>query len=378
MLGALEGFTVGVTADRRAEEQALLIERVGGTVLHAPCIRTLPLDDGEDLRAVTLELIRRPPDVVVVNTAIGMRGWFEAAASWGLEAELLRSLAQARILARGPKAAGAVTTVGLAVSWRAPAEQLAEVAEHLGGMALRGQRVAVQLHGDRHEPISAVVRQAGGEVVAVPVYRWDRPVDVAPVAALVDAVAARRVDAVTFTSSPAMHTFFELATELGRRDVVTASLGQLVEVACVGPVCERAALAHGITNPVVPGRARLGSMVRALGERLGRRQRHLVAGEGQASLLVQGAVAAAGRSCVRLTERERAVLEVLAAHPGAVVSRVDLLRAVWGDPAGNPHVVDVTVARLRAKLGDAGVVIATVVRRGYRLNVTSAHSAKPA
>ena len=42
-LASLEGFTVGITADRRWEEQAALLERRGARVVHGPAIRTLPL-----------------------------------------------------------------------------------------------------------------------------------------------------------------------------------------------------------------------------------------------------------------------------------------------------------------------------------------------
>src|SRR4029079_12827743 len=36
----LAGFTIGVTADRRADEQIQLLERKGATVLHGPTITT--------------------------------------------------------------------------------------------------------------------------------------------------------------------------------------------------------------------------------------------------------------------------------------------------------------------------------------------------
>ena len=39
--GPLTGFTIGVTACRRADEQIELLERKGATVLHGPA--TLPL-----------------------------------------------------------------------------------------------------------------------------------------------------------------------------------------------------------------------------------------------------------------------------------------------------------------------------------------------
>ena len=58
-LGSLSGYTVAITADRRWEEQAELIERRGGSVLHGPVIRTLPLADEAGLREATRALIAR-------------------------------------------------------------------------------------------------------------------------------------------------------------------------------------------------------------------------------------------------------------------------------------------------------------------------------
>ena len=67
----------------------------------------------------------------------------------------------------------------------------------------------------------------------------------------------------------------------------------------------------------------------------------------------------------RLPERERVLLEALAERPGAVVSKRALLRRVWGPGETDEHVVEVTIARLRQRLGVAGVGIETVIRRGY-------------
>lgn len=87
------------------------------------------------------------------------------------------------------------------------------------------------------------------------------------------------------------------------------------------------------------------------------------------SVHVQGRlVAVGGAAPVRLTERERAVFDALAKQPGAVVSKRSLVDRVWAG-AVDEHVVEVTVARLRKRLGPAGASIDTVVRRGYRLDV---------
>ena len=42
---SLPGFVVGVTADRRSDEQVLMLQRLGVDVMLAPTIRTLPLLD---------------------------------------------------------------------------------------------------------------------------------------------------------------------------------------------------------------------------------------------------------------------------------------------------------------------------------------------
>jgi two-component system, OmpR family, response regulator len=54
---------------------------------------------------------------------------------------------------------------------------------------------------------------------------------------------------------------------------------------------------------------------------------------------------------VELTAREFDVLELLARHPGQVVSRTQLLEEVWDESfGGSPNVVDVYVGYLRKKL----------------------------
>ncbi len=53
---------------------------------------------------------------------------------------------------------------------------------------------------------------------------------------------------------------------------------------------------------------------------------------------------------VPLTAREFVLLAVLAAHPGRVFTREQLLERVWGDEYYDDHVVDVHVANLRKKI----------------------------
>lgn len=71
-----------------------------------------------------------------------------------------------------------------------------------------------------------------------------------------------------------------------------------------------------------------------------------------------------------LTYKEFELLRYLAANPGRVFTRAQLLQEVWGyDYFGGTRTVDVHVRRLRAKLGvEHDQLIGTVRNVGYRFN----------
>ncbi|MEP7025778.1 MAG: response regulator transcription factor [Actinomycetota bacterium] len=71
---------------------------------------------------------------------------------------------------------------------------------------------------------------------------------------------------------------------------------------------------------------------------------------------------------VPLTPKEFDILECLAADPGRVVSRQEILENAWDAHWYGPtKVLDVHMAALRRKLGDPGL-IETVYGRGFRLS----------
>lgn len=78
-----------------------------------------------------------------------------------------------------------------------------------------------------------------------------------------------------------------------------------------------------------------------------------------------------------LTYKEFELLRHLAANPGRVFTRAQLLQEVWGyDYFGGTRTVDVHVRRLRAKLGaDYDQLIGTVRNVGYRFNPDSSAAA---
>ncbi len=266
--GELRGMTVGITADRRWREQADLFRRRGAEVVHGPTLVTIDLSRQEALRQATLDVVARPPELVVVTTGMGLSLWLEAAAGWGLDDRLTGALAQAAVLARGAKASSAVRRAGLQVAWRAPRETMEEVVDHIATEHPQRPRVALQLFGPEAHPSTAALRALAGELVEIPVYRWRLPDDQQPARALVQAVTAGEVAAVTFTSQPAVHHLFRIAESMGRADALRRRFGSEVVASCVGPVCAESAVAEGIERPVWPEPPRLVAMVRQLTELL--------------------------------------------------------------------------------------------------------------
>lgn len=375
-LQPLEGYVVGITADRRWSEQAELLRRRGADVLHGPTISTLYLAGDEALRASTLSLIDTPPHYLVATTGIGIRAWLEAADTWGLGAQLTASLSNALVVARGPKAAGAVQSAGLEVWQRSPTERLPEILDLLLAQPLAGRRVAVQEYGMESPELTATLTEAGAEVVSVPVYRWRMPEDDGPARRLVEATCSGRLDAVTFTSAPAVHNLFRIAERMGQADALRDAFNDDVVAGCVGPVCGGAARQEGVHAPLQPDVGRLGLLVRALSDHVQERRRTLsLAG---VSVVAQGSAILLDDEAVELSPLERSVFDQLAKRPGVVVSRASLLKQGWGSSATNAQVLEATMARLRRRLGPAAPALQSVAGRGYRLACDPAPAPSPA
>lgn len=371
----LTGFRVAVTSARRADELAALLARRGATVTSAAAIEMVPLPDDDELRQRTRALIDEPPDIVIATTGIGFRGWVAAADGWGLATELTGALAKARIVSRGPKATGALRAAGLPEEWSPESESSREVLHYLVEGGIAGTRIAVQLHGatadwDPFPEFLDELRSAGADVVPIRVYRWHPAPRNGDFDALVADIAAEKFDAVSFTSAPAVASVLMRAREMGIEADVLEALRGGVHAMCVGPVTARPLVRLGIPTSA-PERMRLGALARHITDELPLLQARTVRVAGHLleirgnCVLVDGAVKA-------MSPAAMATIRALAQHPGAVVSRADLLRALPGSGT-DTHAVETAVLRLRTALGDKKMV-ATVVKRGYRLPVDEAHA----
>jgi uroporphyrinogen-III synthase len=373
---SLAGYRVAVTCARRSDELCALLRRHGTTVGQAAAITMVALPDDDELRCNTEALAASPPDVVIATTGIGFRGWIAAADGWQLAGQLTAALSGARIVARGPKATGALRASGLREEWSPRTESSRELVQYLRQSGIAGCRIAVQLHGatDDWDPFPEFLdelRFAGADVIPIRVYRW-RPVPAGgEFDQLLTQIAQRQFDAVSFTSAPAVAATLMRAGDLGISDQLLNALRANVRAMCVGPVTADPLIRLGIPASW-PKRMRLAALARHIAEELPVLRSRTLQAAGH-RIEIRGSYVVVDDTVQSLAPAAMAILRALAHRPGVVVARAELLQTLPGS-ASDPHAVDTAVLRLRKALGDRNI-IATVVKRGYRLAIDESSDA---
>jgi len=366
----LTGYRIAVTSSNRADELCTLLRRDGAEVCSAAAINVIPLPDDDQLRGNTKAVIARPPEIFVAHTGIGFRAWVAAADGWGLANQLIAALSKARIVARGTQATGALRAAGLHEEWSPKSESSREVLKYLLKLGVSDKRVAVQLHGsagswDPFPEFIDQLRSAGAAVVPLHVYRW-KPTPVGgKFDQLITSIARRQFDAVSFTSAPAAAAMLERGRELNMEDQLLQALRTDVYAMCVGPVTAEPLTRAGIPTSS-PEQMRLGALARHIAQELPPLRSRTIKAAGH-DIEIRGSCVLIDHSVKSLSGSGMATLRALARRPGDVVARTDLLRVLPGH-SNDPHAVDTAVLRLRTALGDKNI-IATVVKRGYRLAI---------
>jgi uroporphyrinogen-III synthase len=357
----LTGFRVAVTSDRRSGDLIAALERRGADVLHAPALRVAPHENDDRVIDETRAVLDQRPQAVLVTTSYGLRRWFEVADAAGLGAELTLALERATILARGPKAVGAVRAAGLEDhGGTRDYETTAAMVDELIAMDLPRGRAAIQLPGDPDEVQVARLREFSEQVLTVTPYRWVRPRSPERLQRLVQAACERRLDAVAFTSRAGVEATLDAAMRIGRSDELIAALADGVLPIAVGPQTASPLRAAGL-DPAVPERHRFGAMIRLICDRLAaeRSQRFSF---GDTRLEIRGHCVVVDDRSLSLAPHAHDLLRMLVTNQ-RVVTRAELMSCLSEEP--DDHTLDVAMSRLRQALGVPGV-IATVVKRGYR------------
>jgi uroporphyrinogen-III synthase len=256
--------TVAILEARLGRQLVELVEKHGGRPFHAPALAEVPDVDRGTIARLVADIEARPPRVAIFQTGVGTRALFEATDALGLTGRLLALLAKITVAVRGPKPTAVLRARGVRMdlSARDP-YTTAEVLESLAQTPLAGERVVVQRYGVTNVELEDVLKSRGAQVIEIPVYRWSLPENTRPMVDLMDALEARRIDAVAFTNAAQVYNLFDLAATLGRADAVRTGLNHTV-VASVGPVSSHALRKFGVSVGLEASPPKLGPLMSAL------------------------------------------------------------------------------------------------------------------
>jgi uroporphyrinogen-III synthase len=290
----LGGLTIVVTGSRRAPEQSALVTNLGGTPYVVPTVGiSIPRDDSE-IEPFLRELVGSPgADYAVFMTATGVRAMMLAAERLGLKSAVLDALnsEQTTVVARSGKPRGELARTGIKVDASPPREEAtaAGILGLLRGRGVAGKRVAILWHGSKNEALGEGIMAAGGrgvfecltyhystvlepegaEILGSIGFRYKAPDERAVVQLIQEVIGKkRRVDAITFTSPPAVANLFEVAAEHGLEEGLKEALRERddVVIVAVGSSTRGELEEHGVRVDVMPEVSAMGAMMNALAD----------------------------------------------------------------------------------------------------------------
>lgn len=237
----LIGRRIVVTRPRaQAARLATLLEAYGAEVVTLPAIRIEPPDDYRLLDEAIACLDRFA--WVIFTSANGVSAFRERLQTAGRDAGALTG---ARLAAIGPETAAALARGGLRAD-AVPSEYRAEgLLDALRAHVGPGTEVLLVRAAEAREVLPRELEALGARVTVAPAYRT------VPVAEgadqVLDLLAARRVDVVTFTSSSTVRGFMRLLPADARRRLLSGLV-----LAAIGPITAATLAEYGLEAGITP------------------------------------------------------------------------------------------------------------------------------
>jgi uroporphyrinogen-III synthase len=267
----LAGLRVLCFESRRGQEMAKLISSYGGEPVVAPSMQEVTLKDNPEALNFARKLAEGGFDVIIFLTGVGTRALVRLVEAHDLKQKFVDALKRAKVVARGPKPAAALSELGVPVTvpvpepntWR---EVLAALDARKNLISLKGSRVAVQEYGASNPELLAGLKDRGAAVTRVPVYEWALPADTGPLRDSVQAIVSGRVDIAFFTTSVQVQHLLRIAAEQGAGDLLRQGFGRIV-VGSIGPMTSEALRQNGLPVDFEPEHPKMGFLVAEAAQR---------------------------------------------------------------------------------------------------------------
>jgi uroporphyrinogen-III synthase len=219
--------------------------------------------------ALAVDIAARGAAVIVLATGVGLERWLNIANELGRGPELRDGLTRSFVVCRGPKPVAVLKREGLPAHLRAPPPHTtAELLAVLETIEVRDRDAVYVQDGGGSVEVADVLARRGARTQTLKPYEWALPEDVAPLRELVHTILAGRVYALAITTQVQAAHLFQVASEMGKTEEITAALNSRVVVAAIGPTSARALERLGVAPRVVPEQSKMGHLVMALADYL--------------------------------------------------------------------------------------------------------------
>jgi len=263
------GLRVVSFESRQAEQMRQLIERYGGRPLVAPSVKEVPLYHNTAVLEFGEQLLAGEIQMLILLTGVGTRFMLEVLDTRWPREQMLKAFEKTILVVRGPKPTAVLREQGLKPTiavpepntWKDLIQALDELKRPLTGMT-----IAVQEYGISNPALLDALRERGGKVLRMPVYRWALPDDIEPLKHAVQAIMSGEVDVVLFTNAAQVDHVLQIAEEHGGLEHFRRALGKTV-VASVGPTAADHLRECALPVDFEPSHSKMGILVRETSER---------------------------------------------------------------------------------------------------------------
>ncbi|MGD9719966.1 MAG: uroporphyrinogen decarboxylase [Pirellulales bacterium] len=264
------GLRVAAFESRRAVEMAGLIERFGGIPSVSPSMREVAIEENREAIDFAHHVLTGQIDVIIFMTGVGVRHLLAEVERHVDRQRLLAAISDTTTIARGPKPVAVLKELGLAPTYRVgPPNTWREVLALIDTqLNIAQQTVGLQEYGQPNASLVAGLEARGARVETVRVYRWDLPLDQAPLEANIRAISAGEIDVAMFTSAHQVVNLMRVAERLQLGPQLRDGLSRAL-VASIGPTTSEMLQEFELRVDVQPEHSKMGQLVAAAARKVG-------------------------------------------------------------------------------------------------------------
>jgi uroporphyrinogen-III synthase len=282
---SLRGITVAITSSRRASELASIVRKFGGVPYIAPTIgirnkNPLIYDCNKFIETVC----HKKMHFFVFMTGVGVFTLFQNVEKLHELDNVVEKLRDTVIIARSNKPAAELRKFGVATNFVPDMNTIDGVFDLLRKFDVKNKNIGILWHGDYSDSFKQKLESLGSKVFEFSSYSYSISLErksgfilkemgydyVAPseekIRKLIDDIMTGIIDAITFTSPPAVKEFFEFAKINNKIDSLKDRLNHNLLVVSVGPSTSKMLEKFQINVDVIPSTYRMGAMVKELAD----------------------------------------------------------------------------------------------------------------